>query len=198
MVNWQTDQMRRTVANWHWDHRGEKTFFFWHLMGAHSDFRELPYESRQTDKAWVEERFGVPNYGCREGQCASFYLNALDEGHLEPSPREGEILEALYQRGVGDLDRELGQLFSFLKKMGLWNRLTVVITSDHGEDFDNRGRFSHWGPSESILQVPLMIKWPTHLRRIGRVKGPSSSLDLAPTLLMEGELRSENFLEVTY
>ncbi len=185
LVNWQTDQMRRSVTNWLWDQRHQKTFFFWHVMDAHSDFRLLPYESRDTDAAWIEERFGAADYGCREGHCASFYLNALDQGRLVPLEEEPEILAALYHRGVADLDRELGRLITDLKKLGLWDSLTVVITSDHGEEFGGQGRFSHWGPAEPILQVPLMIKWPVKLGRINREKGPSSSLDLAPTLLAE-------------
>ncbi len=65
--------------------------------------------------------------------------------------------------------------------MGLLAEATVVITSDHGEEFLQHGKLAHEQIYPECLRVPLIVLHP----RLGhglRARGLVQSIDLAPTL----------------
>ncbi len=176
-------RISREAGNWMARHRDQPFFFFVHTFEVHSDFHALPYESPGVNRATVEDRFGVSNYGCREGTCASSLLALLKEGKTEPLEQEEEILRFLYGESVSYLDSELGRLFERRRDLGMWEGLTVVLTSDHGEQFFEHGGVEHGSYWEEVLRVPLVIKWPEGRLAGTRREIPSSSVDIAPTLL---------------
>jgi len=182
VVPWHAAQQVRVVESWLVAHRRQDLFFFLHLFTPHSDTWALPYEARGVTQATVEKRWGLPDYGCRAGQCASELLKALNAG-LAPLPHEADILRSLYRQGTRDVDAALGTLFDDLRQAGLWDDLTVVVTSDHGEAFFEHGRVLHTTVHQEIVRVPLMIKWPGGRHAGERHETPTSSLDVAPTLL---------------
>jgi arylsulfatase A-like enzyme len=139
----------------------------------------------------IEERFSVKDYGCRrllsrgepgEALCASRLLFRINKGEIAMLDGESEILEHLYRRGVVETDRQLGMLFANLRAAGLYDRMTIVVTSDHGESFEGPGRFLHGEPFEEVLRVPLLVKWPEGVRAGERTTVATSAVDLAPTL----------------
>ncbi len=181
-------KMAREVANWMADHRDQPFFFFFHNFEPHSDFSQLPYESPGLTKFDVEEQYGFENFGCREGLCSSGLLQKMETGEMEPLEGELEVMDDLYRRGIGYTDRRLGELFERLKALGMWDRLLIVLTSDHGEAFEAAGRVMHGGVWEEVLRVPLVIKWPGGELAGERRDLPTSSIDLAPTLLAHAGL----------
>lgn len=189
-VRWRADQAVREAVSWLARHRGEPFFYFLHLFTPHSDKEILPYEARGTTRYTVGQRFGVHGYGCRREICASGLLQAINAGRMEPIPEEEAILRFLYSRGVSDADRALGRLFRDLDEAGMLEDLLVVVTSDHGEAFFEHGMLLHSTPHEEILRVPLLVKWPGE-RRGGEVRSvPTSSVDVAPTLLSAADLEA--------
>ncbi len=193
VVLWRAGQAARATADWIADHRGEPFFYFLHLYTAHSDTRRLPYESEGMHPATVEELFGVPGYGCRRGACASKLLTQIDAGEIAPIPREPEILRYLYEAGISTADAALGRLFRDLREDGLFDRLLIVVTADHGEAFEEHGKLLHppEAPYRELLEVPLLIKWPGGRHAGERRTTPSSSLDIAPTLLAAAGLSAD-------
>ena len=59
------------------------------------------------------------------------------------------------------MDRALGPFIEWLKESGRYDRTTIVLTSDHGEEFYEHGGWWHgtalYGES---THVPLIIKLP--------------------------------------
>ena len=176
-------KMVREVSNWMVDHRDQPFFFFFHNFEPHSDFSQLPYEAPGITKFDVQERYGFESFGCREGLCSSGLLQKLETGEMEPLEGELEVLDELYRQGIGYTDLQLGKLFARLKALGMWDRMMIVLTSDHGEAFEAAGRVMHGGTWEEVLRVPLVIKWPAGESAGERRNLPTSSIDLAPTLL---------------
>jgi hypothetical protein len=87
-----------------------------------------------------------------------------------------------YIREIGECDKKLGELRSALELMGVWDRVVLVITADHGEGFGDHGVFAHGrGLYESILRVPLIIRLPGAKPAV--VDTPVSGIDIGPTLL---------------
>lgn len=186
VMRWHADAAVRAGVDWMMEHRDEPFVYFLHLFTPHSDQALLPYEGEGVDRGVVAERFGLEGYGCRGGSCASQLLHRLNED-LEPLPREEEILRFLYRRGVATTDAALGRLFRDLQEGGLFDRMMIVVTSDHGEAFFEHGLVLHSSLHREVLEVPLLVKWPDgspHAERAGTVREvPSASVDVAPTLL---------------
>jgi arylsulfatase A-like enzyme len=170
--------------------RDRPHFVFLHLFEAHSDFSALPYESRGTNRRRVEQEFGAPQYGCREGKCASELLKAIDDGAIAPTDQDRRLLPVLYQRGVEDVEATLGEFFADLKATGLWDQLTIVVTSDHGESLLEHDRALHTVYYEPVIRVPLWIKWARGVAGAAEetLAGPTSAWDVAPTLLASAGL----------
>ena len=145
--------MSRHAVGWMAEHRDRPFFFFLHSFEAHSDFHALPYEGPGVTRRVVEQRFGVPGYGCREEQCASGLLSELSAGRIRPLANEEAILRFLYGEGVRHLDAELGRLFADLEELGLFDRLLIVLTSDHGEAFFEHGHLLHGDAWNEVLRV---------------------------------------------
>jgi arylsulfatase A-like enzyme len=183
VTRWRAGRQARMAAEWVLDHRDEDFFLFLHTFEPHSDFKLLPYEAPGLTRRKIGELFGVFGFGCRSGRCASQFVKGLHRGDVAVEPRDAEILRYSYDEGVRYLDRSLGGLFDSLRSSGAWDQMLVVVTSDHGEAFGERGEFGHGSLHEEIVRVPLIIKWPG-----GENAGTSrrvlrSSVDLAPTLL---------------
>jgi len=93
-------------------------------------------------------------------------------------------LNARYLTAVHYVDVLVGQVLDDLERRKLLERTVVVVTSDHGMEFDENGLgFTGHGTSYSSHQMrtPLVIRWPG--RPPQRVVRRTSHNDLAPTLL---------------
>jgi arylsulfatase A-like enzyme len=181
--HWTLPQMARQTVDWIADHRDRSFFYFLHTFEPHSDFHWLPYEAPEVRRRTVYRRFGVPNYGRRGEQLASGMLVGIKEGRIAPLPGEDGILRFLYGEGVRHVDRELGMLFADLEELGLFDRMMIVVTSDHGEALLEHGETLHGSPWSEVARVPLAIKWPGGRSAGLRAGTPTSALDVAPTIL---------------
>lgn len=86
-----------------------------------------------------------------------------NDGPAEQVDREGAALSRdSYESCIAYLDHQIGRLFGELEGRGLRENTIVVVTSDHGEHFRERGFLGH-GLSlyRKEVHVPLMIFPPT-------------------------------------
>ena len=71
-----------------------------------------------------------------------------------------------------------------LKERGLYDDLTIIVMSDHGEEFNDHGGFWHGTTLyDEQVRVPLFIKLPRASRGGTVVRHWVQSIDLMPTLL---------------
>ena len=104
------------------------------------------------------------------------------EGYLVPE----NIQEwtAVYYAMVEEVDVFVGEMLSQLENMDLASSTIVIFTSDHGEmlgshrGFRGKARFF-----EEATKIPLMIKYPNHIRKGTVVNETVSHLDLMSTIL---------------
>ena len=91
---------------------------------------------------------------------------------------------AAYNAAIRFVDHTLAGLFDALDGLGLGERTILVVTSDHGEAFDEHGHSGH-GKSlyEEELRVPLVWRAPGLVAPGRRVGGLVGLLDVAPTIL---------------
>ncbi len=80
-----------------------------------------------------------------------------------------------YYAAIHGVDRNLGRLFAWLEKEGLWDRTIIQFTSDHGYNIGHHGLHTKgngmWvaggvtGPKrpnmwDTSLRIPLLVRWP--------------------------------------
>ncbi len=104
--------------------------------------------------------------------------------HQHPDPSEAPALRRLYDGEITYWDAELGKLLDGLRERGLYDDLTIVVTSDHGEEFNEHGGFWHGTTLyDEQVRVPLIVKLPKSRRGGTVVRHWVQSIDLMPTLL---------------
>lgn len=90
-----------------------------------------------------------------------------------------------YSNSIHFLDYLIGQMKQELQERGLWQDTLVVITGDHGEEFNDQGQ-NYWGHGSNFtryqLGVPLVIHWPGQQ---GDFTHRTTHEDITPTLLTD-------------
>lgn len=124
-----------------------------------------------------------------------FYQPVSEEGAAPPRGRDGQLVnEALYDALIMQADAQLGVLISGLREAGLYDAATLIVFSDHGEDFYHgrptlEGKLSVHGAAlgdeqnHAVLAVKLGRKSESASPRRAANKSLVTLLDIAPTLL---------------
>ena len=104
--------------------------------------------------------------------------------HQKPSPEQVPLMTRLYDGEIVFWDEQFGKLVAELKRRGLYDSLTIVVTADHGEEFLDHGGFWHGTTLyDEQLHVPLLVKLPRNDRAGTVVSHWVESIDIMPTLL---------------
>ncbi|HJN91712.1 MAG TPA: sulfatase, partial [Dehalococcoidia bacterium] len=102
------------------------------------------------------------------------------------SDRDIEHLRALYDAAIAYTDQELNRLWEYLERNGKLDETLLVITSDHGEEFNEHGYIGHTELYRESLQVPLIVRLPggpSSPAAGRRVSAPVALVDVHRTLL---------------
>jgi arylsulfatase A-like enzyme len=104
--------------------------------------------------------------------------------HPQPEPNEAPALERLYNGEISYWDQHFGALIRDLKRRGLYDDATIVVTSDHGEEFQDHGGYWHGTTLyDETVHVPLFLKLPGNQMHGSVVHHFVQSIDLMPSLL---------------
>jgi arylsulfatase A-like enzyme len=92
-------------------------------------------------------------------------------------------LRAQYYGMIGEVDEQLGRLWTFLRDRGAWDDTFVVVTADHAEMLGDHGliqKLGYWEQSHHILGL---VRDPRHPEAHGTVVDRfTENVDLLPTL----------------
>jgi len=119
---------------------------------------------------------------------AQTYPDSLD---FSPAPAAPEQVATAphfldYRKSVRFVDGLIEQVVTDLDQRGLADRTVVIVTSDHGEEFNETGQgMSRHGSAYTRyqLQVPMVVRWPGKPPR--RFEHRTSHYDVVPTLMQE-------------
>jgi arylsulfatase A-like enzyme len=110
-------------------------------------------------------------------------LSLLAANLAPPAPDVlADILDA-YDAEVLAIDTALRRLWTKLERRGMGERALVVVTADHGEEFQEHGGMGHGRTLYGeVMHVPLIVRSPGQTRG-GIIERVVSSIDVAPTVL---------------
>lgn len=107
----------------------------------------------------------------------------------QPDPSEADTLRELYDGEITFWDEHFGQLVDELKRRGVYDDLTIVVTADHGEEFCEHGGFWHGTTLyDEQVRVPLLVKLPANRNGGTVVRHWVQSIDLMPSLLRMNDI----------
>ena len=91
----------------------------------------------------------------------------------------------MYDNAVHQVDRNVGNLLRHLERSGNLENTMIMITSDHGECFEEHGSWQHpfYGIYEEQLRTPLMIRYPgNHPHQTVNDYEATCAADILPTI----------------
>ena len=152
------------------EQRAEPFFLLVHYFDPHYRYREhegfrferdAPYEGPIHDRLSYRE---------------------LGDLHRQIGPADSVELQRLYDSEIAYTDHHIGRVLDALRELGLYDRMLIAVTADHGEEFLERGRLGHgYSLNEELVGVPLIVRFPGGEPSV--VSGPVAVLDLFPTIL---------------
>lgn len=109
------------------------------------------------------------------------------------SIRDPVPLANAYDNAILAADRRIGELLDWLDASGRGDHTLLLVTSDHGEAFWERGQVFHGGLQPEQVWVPLLVRIPARLQSAypaaalevlaANRQQPVQLVDLAPTLV---------------
>jgi arylsulfatase A-like enzyme len=160
---------------WFRSNKDDAFFAYLHYLDVHWPFTSPPpyrgmYANGSPSIDYNRRKFGAE-------------FNASDS---RLSPDDLQHMLDSYDEGIAYVDFRIGEVIADLKRSGLYEDAMIVVVSDHGEEFTERGKLGH-GQSlyDELLHVPLIVKYPCEISgcRGIRVDTVVELIDVMPTIL---------------
>jgi len=147
--DWNCAKLFLTAANWLRDNASRDKFLLWvDSFDPHEPWDVPPDFARlyAQDPDW-------------DGRIDPRSFIAMGEADMPEKAKKR--LAAQYAAKVSWVDRWLGELLTALEETGLGKNTVVLLTSDHGTNVGERGKFGKGSPvREQEAHVPFMIRVP--------------------------------------
>jgi len=151
----------------------ERFFLFLHTYAVHdpyappAEYADRYWPHPRPDQLWSPTGPNFIRFNC---------------GHESLSATDLDYFVALYDAGIRYTDDSLALFFSELPAAGVNpDEMTIVITSDHGEEFLEHDLLSHAQVYHHNLHVPFIFLHPEIETQ--RISKQVSIADITPTLL---------------
>ncbi len=103
-------------------------------------------------------------------------------GHAVPAFEGKNETLVNYDRGIARFDQTLAGVLAHLKNLHLYDNTVVIVTADHGEEFDEHGGTIHSRSCyDEVVHVPLVLHIPGVEAQ--QVNDRVALVDIVPTLL---------------
>ena len=84
---------------------------------------------------------------------------------------------------VASLDENIGRILDYLDKEKLASNTAVMYTSDQGFFLGENGWFDKRFAYDVSMQIPLLMRWPGHIKPGKTINTLAQNIDYAPTIL---------------
>lgn len=134
-----------------------------------NDFDRMTLEQRtEWDKAYATKNDAFHNANLTKRALAKY---------------KGQRFLQEYLASIASIDEGVGKILDFLKDNSLEVNTIVVYTTDQGFYLGEKGWFDKRYMYEQSLAMPLMIKYPNHIKAGSELTALTQNLDFAETFL---------------
>jgi arylsulfatase A-like enzyme/Flp pilus assembly protein TadD len=124
---------------------------------------------------WIAEKKNAP----------FFFMFHIYEPHAPYSPPEPfrSRYRDPYDGEIAAADDILGRFFAELKRLGVYDKSLIILTSDHGEGLGDHGEQQHGILLyRELIRVPMLVKLPGAERKGETRSEPVALVDIPPTI----------------
>ncbi|MCJ7681911.1 MAG: sulfatase, partial [Candidatus Aminicenantes bacterium] len=167
-------QLFEKTSRWLRENKDKKFFLFLHTFQTHGPYRcPSPWNEAFLEPGAKWDTLSLRNFLVTNGENYSF------------TEEDKRNIIALYDGEIKFTDEVLIKpLIEQLKEMGIYDNTLLIITSDHGEEFQDHGGWLHGGTLyNEAIKVPLLMKFPASRYKGARVPSIVRSIDIMPTVL---------------
>jgi len=168
------------TSDWLKKNKDKSFFLFLHTFQIHGPYDSpSPWNKMHLKKNAPWEKIGLRVFLDRKGDDYSF------------SPEEKDNIISLYDGEISYTDATLIKpLINQLKELNIYNNTLLIITSDHGEEFQEHDGWLHGRTLyNELLRVPLIIKLPNSEYNGARISPICRVIDILPTILDIAEIK---------
>ena len=98
------------------------------------------------------------------------------------TPEQTRGITAAYYTSISYVDAKIGRILDALDASGLADDTIVVYLGDNGYLRGHHGRFEKHCLYERAVRVPMIVRWPKHIKAGTQVNEMIEYVDLLPTL----------------
>jgi arylsulfatase A-like enzyme len=159
-----------------------KPFFAWlHFMDVHEPYVPEPKYVELVD----------PTLSLSKSEMYGLFENTLLKRDVSDESKV-TLLGKLYDAHVREVDVYVKKFFQILERLDLLKDSTVIITSDHGDEFNDHGSLSHDDKMYSeLIDIPLLVFDP-EINKKTVCNKLVSNVDIPPTILYLFGIKSED------
>lgn len=165
------EEITAKAAFWLHNLNHKRRFFLWlHYMDPHPPYQPPPGCQEQFLEAIVDRK-----------SAKKIWRRSVDRPE-SITEFEKRTLIGLYDAEIRYMDEHIDTLVKTLRKLGLFDKTLIIITADHGEQFQEHGRFGH--PRQlydELLRVPLIFV-DSSLPKGKNIQKLVRSIDVAPSI----------------
>jgi len=167
--------------------RGGGVFIFRHYYEPHAT-----YENR-----WPEAIVNEGLLGTRDLYGKILFEQLYPQKPGVANAKDIEYAVRVYESQANDVDTMMGETLAKMRCYGLYDKLNIVLCSDHGESFNERpGAWNHGNPYNTCIEVPLILRLPGLVKPATRFGNDTvSNLDIMPTILEVAGIEPPSHLE---
>lgn len=170
----EAERMFEVTSEWLGKNQDKPFFLFLHTFQIHGPYASPePWNEMFLQKGAGWNRLALRNFLDSHGDDYPF------------TPDEKSNIVALYDQEIRYTDDVLiAPLVARLKELGIYDNTLLIVTSDHGEEFDDHGGWLHGRTVyNELIRVPLVIKFPESAYKGTRVESKCRLIDILPTAL---------------
>jgi len=172
------DQSVPKALEWVAANKDKKLFLFLHGYDIHG--QHVPasgFDYRYVDKGYDRKYTGSA------AEQEALREEGLAKGHVSLRDEDVRFWRAIYDEKINRTDAVFKKFLAVYDSYGLTGKTIFILTSDHGTEFHEHGRFDHgFSLYNELVHVPLILTLPGVPG--GKViKDQVSSIDVMPTVL---------------
>jgi arylsulfatase A-like enzyme len=162
--------LNKAAFKWLDAHHDQSFFLFLNYMDTHSPYNVIKPKQRPDFLGHVSRRNVDPVF--------DDLMKRMVDGEASLPEADVELLKDRYDIAIANTDEYMQALFERLRALGIYDETMIVLTSDHGEFFGERGLVEHGKDVyHNGLWIPLIVKFPNQ-RKGEIVEGEVSSADI--------------------
>lgn len=110
---------------------------------------------------------------------------------------QNKRMRAGYYGSITQIDYQIGKVFTYMQKAGIFDNTLVLFLSDHGDMLGDHNMYRKKVPYESSSHIPLIVKLPKGLSedKVAKVQDAVSITDILPTILEVCEVEAPNNID---